>query len=105
MAKEESTRDGSSVQGTDSEATPALWQAMAKHEGNPYRNPFGASERACVARDGTSGEVWQYMGDGCFRHRCHPGTGTRIYVRVQGGECGACEFGPDGLRMREGGGA
>lgn len=64
-----------------SATTDALWAALARHPDNPFRNPFGRSENACVARE-RSGEVWQYLGNGEFRHRCHPGTGARIYIRV-----------------------
>jgi hypothetical protein len=44
-----------------------------------------------TAYDPVSGEVWQYMGAErgtrgpwrhCFRHRCHPRTQERTYLRV-----------------------
>lgn len=59
-----------------------LWALLSSHPDNPYRNPFGCSENSCVAEDRQSGERWQYLGNGEFRHRMHPGIGRRLYIRV-----------------------
>ena len=67
---------------TYQEPTQDNWTALAKHPDNPYRNLGGQSYNACVALDVPSGEVWQWMGFGDFRHRCHPATGQRIYIKV-----------------------
>lgn len=64
------------VQGT--RAWDIAWAALAMHSINA-----GLSEPAVA---GNGGECWQYMGvddrGHCFRHRCHPSTGNREYVRV-----------------------
>jgi hypothetical protein len=72
----------------------ATWAVEGSHE---WRRVWAALEDE-LARQGLPldraaacdccGEVWQYMGpdgpDGAssFRHRHHPATGTRIYLRV-----------------------
>lgn len=59
------------------------WSALANHRLNQ-------GDRYC--QDSDSSERWQYMGteaepDGsgwfhCFRHRCHPRTHEREYIRI-----------------------
>lgn len=61
----------------------AAWTALASHRLNQ-------GDRCC--QDLNALEVWQYMGteaepDGsawfhCFRHRCHPRTQKREYIRI-----------------------
>lgn len=56
------------------------WEQLAAYEVNRgLADPGEARNHDCH-------EVWQYMGtvDGFheFRHRCHPTTGRREYVRV-----------------------
>jgi len=58
----------------------AAWAGLLRQTG----------DRDYFAECPETGEVWQYL-DSClvdgrwhhqFRHRCHPGTGRRVYVHV-----------------------
>jgi hypothetical protein len=63
----------------DTPAWDAMWAWLAAH-------PMNAGQaEPTVAYCSSTGEVWQYMGtyDGFdeFRHRHHPRTSQRVYVR------------------------
>lgn len=69
-----------------------MWGALAQHPCNAALEP---EARAIATNDKFGGEVWQYMGTVCkpngpaihheFRHRAHPTTDERTYVRIAAG--------------------
>lgn len=65
----------------DSEEWRSMWNALAWHPIN-----FGLTDKICALDEGT-GERWQYMGtyNGWheFRHRQHPLTHRREYIKIE----------------------
>lgn len=72
----------------DSAEWDYMWDRLAKH----YVNEGQEHPTSCYNDE--CGEVWQYMGTVRrhirlfheFRHRCHPGSGHREYLRLPASE-------------------
>lgn len=64
-----------------------MWQALGE---DPLNKDL---PDPTVCMEAGWGECWQYMGTErhgrkwlhCFRHRCHPTTGERTYIRIPQG--------------------